>query len=117
MTRSMRLAELLPDVGAVPGDLVVSGLTMDSRAVRPGDAFFAIGGFGTHELVKYYDLVRELLGSCWKHLRELPPVPTVEQRAALRVRELRRVPAVELDHVERHEARGDLLHAQADDVG
>ncbi len=29
---------------------------------------FRYGGFGTHELVKYYDLVRELLWSCWGRL-------------------------------------------------
>ena len=43
----MRLAEL---VAEAPGDIVVSGLTADSRAVTPGDAFFAIPGFGTHGL-------------------------------------------------------------------
>ena len=32
---------------------------------------FRYGGFGTHELVKYYDLVRELLRSCWERLVEL----------------------------------------------
>ena len=32
---------------------------------------FRYGGFGTHELVKYYDLVRELLWSCWDRLVEL----------------------------------------------
>jgi hypothetical protein len=32
---------------------------------------FRHGGFGTHELVKYYGLVRELLGSCWARLAEL----------------------------------------------
>ncbi|MBX3451525.1 MAG: hypothetical protein KF777_18330 [Planctomycetaceae bacterium] len=34
------------------------------------------GGFGTHELVLYYDLVRELLWSCWEqlaHLNETQP--------------------------------------------
>ncbi len=50
MRRSMPLSALLPDVAVVPRDLVVSGLTMDSREVAPGDAFFAIGGFGTHGL-------------------------------------------------------------------
>jgi len=29
---------------------------------------YAHGGFGTHELVKYYDLVRDLLWSCWEQL-------------------------------------------------
>ncbi|TAK39695.1 MAG: UDP-N-acetylmuramoyl-L-alanyl-D-glutamate--2,6-diaminopimelate ligase [Lysobacteraceae bacterium] len=50
MRRSMPLSALLPEVAGVPGGLVVSGLTMDSREVAPGDAFFAIGGFGTHGL-------------------------------------------------------------------
>lgn len=51
MSRAMRLAGLLPDVAGVPADLVVSGLVLDSREVRPGDAFFAIAGFGAHGLL------------------------------------------------------------------
>ena len=47
MSRQMRLVDLVP---GAPGDIVVTGLTADSRAVKPGDAFFAIGGFGTHGL-------------------------------------------------------------------
>ncbi|MCD9027056.1 UDP-N-acetylmuramoyl-L-alanyl-D-glutamate--2,6-diaminopimelate ligase [Luteimonas sp. BDR2-5] len=50
MNRAMLLSELLPDVTVVPVDLAVTGLVQDSRAVRPGDAFVAIGGFGTHGL-------------------------------------------------------------------
>ena len=46
----MPLAALLPDVAAVPPALEISGLVLDSRAIRPGDAFVAIGGFGTHGL-------------------------------------------------------------------
>ncbi|WP_206409854.1 UDP-N-acetylmuramoyl-L-alanyl-D-glutamate--2,6-diaminopimelate ligase [Lysobacter enzymogenes] len=46
----MALAELLPDVAGIPGDLRIGGLVMDSRAVRPGDAFVAIAGFGAHGL-------------------------------------------------------------------
>ena len=46
----MALTQLLPDVAGVPADLVVSGLVLDSRDVRTGDAFLAIGGFGTHGL-------------------------------------------------------------------
>lgn len=45
----MSLADLLPDV-PVPRDVVVRGLVQDSRAIEPGDAFVAIGGFGTHGL-------------------------------------------------------------------
>ena len=46
----MPLTQLLPDVAGVPEDVVVSGLVLDSRDVRAGDAFVAIGGFGTHGL-------------------------------------------------------------------
>ncbi len=49
MNRSMPLSRLLPDV-ALPGEVTVSGLVMDSRQVRAGDAFVAIAGFGTHGL-------------------------------------------------------------------
>ncbi len=48
--RAMLLAELLPDVAAVPPTLAITGLVQDSRALTPGDAFVAIGGFGTHGL-------------------------------------------------------------------
>ena len=50
MTRAMLLSELLPDVAAVPPTLAITGLVLDSRAIAPGDAFVAIGGFGTHGL-------------------------------------------------------------------
>ncbi len=50
MSRTMSLAELLPDVPAVPPTLSVTGLVQDSRAIAPGNAFVAIGGFGTHGL-------------------------------------------------------------------
>jgi hypothetical protein len=44
------------------------------------DAFMH-GGFGTHELVEYYHLVRELLWSSWERLTELaqPPNETLTQ--------------------------------------
>lgn len=32
---------------------------------------YRYGGFGTHELVLYYDLVRELLWTCWEQLARL----------------------------------------------
>jgi UDP-N-acetylmuramoyl-L-alanyl-D-glutamate--2,6-diaminopimelate ligase len=43
MSRAMRLRELLPDVAGIDDGLVITGLVQDSRAVRPGDAFVAIG--------------------------------------------------------------------------
>jgi UDP-N-acetylmuramoyl-L-alanyl-D-glutamate--2,6-diaminopimelate ligase len=45
MTRAMLLAELLADVPGVPPDLLVTGLVQDSRMVRAGDAFVAIGPY------------------------------------------------------------------------
>jgi hypothetical protein len=39
------------------------GLKKTSHAYR-------FGGMGTHELVEYYDLIRELLWSCWDQLTE-----------------------------------------------
>jgi UDP-N-acetylmuramoyl-L-alanyl-D-glutamate--2,6-diaminopimelate ligase len=45
MTRAMLLTELLPDVAGVPDDLLVTGLVQDSRDVRQGDAFVAIGPY------------------------------------------------------------------------
>ncbi len=49
MTRRMPLAALLPDIADVPA-LDISGLVQDSRAIRAGDAFVAIAGFGAHGL-------------------------------------------------------------------
>ena len=39
----MRLAALLPEAGPLP-DLEVTGISIDSRAVHPGDVFFALAG-------------------------------------------------------------------------
>ncbi len=50
MTRAMLLSELLPDVAGIPVDLAITGLTQDTRSIRTGNAFVAIGGFGTHGL-------------------------------------------------------------------
>ena len=50
MTRAMLLSELLPDVAGIPVDLSITGLTQDTRSIRAGNAFVAIGGFGTHGL-------------------------------------------------------------------
>ena len=49
--RCMRLDELLRGIAQVPhgaGDIVVSGLTQDSRAVQRGDAFVALSGARAH---------------------------------------------------------------------
>lgn len=43
MSRAMALSALLPDLPGIPAGVVVHGLTQDSRNVRAGDAFVAIG--------------------------------------------------------------------------
>lgn len=58
MTRSMLLSELLPELEGLSADLAVTGLVMDSREVRPGDAFVAIAGFGAHGL-NFVDAARD----------------------------------------------------------
>ena len=50
MSGNMLLRELIPDVADIAGDLRITGLVMDSREVKPGDAFVAIAGFGAHGL-------------------------------------------------------------------
>lgn len=51
------------------------GLPESSHAYR-------YAGFGIHELVKYYDLVRELLWSCWAELTRLVEAPGGQERLA-----------------------------------
>ncbi|HEY5850106.1 MAG TPA: UDP-N-acetylmuramoyl-L-alanyl-D-glutamate--2,6-diaminopimelate ligase [Lysobacter sp.] len=57
MSRLMALSELLPDVAGIPPHLQISGLVLDSRAVKPGYAFVAIAGFGAHGL-RFVDQAR-----------------------------------------------------------
>jgi UDP-N-acetylmuramoyl-L-alanyl-D-glutamate--2,6-diaminopimelate ligase len=71
MSRAMPLRELLPDVAAVPPSLAITGLVQDSRAVRAGDAFVAIGGFGTHGL----HFVEQAKASGASAILFEPPVP------------------------------------------
>ena len=46
------------------------------RGVDESSHAFRLGGFGTHELVLYYDLLRELLWSCWERLMEMAESPS-----------------------------------------
>lgn len=71
MSRTLPLRDLLPDVAGVPDDTVITGLVQDSRALRPGDAFVAIGGFGTHGL-HFVDTARAAGASA---ILFEPPVP------------------------------------------
>ena len=58
MTRAMLLGELLPELEGLSADLAVTGLVQDSRELEAGDAFVAIGGFGTHGLA-FVEQVRD----------------------------------------------------------
>src|SRR5690606_6303358 len=58
MTRAMLLSELLPELEGLSAELAVTGLVQDSRELKAGDAFVAIGGFGTHGLA-FADQVRD----------------------------------------------------------
>ncbi len=58
MTRAMLLGELLPELEGLSAELAITGLTLDSREVTPGDAFVAIAGFGAHGL-NFVDAARE----------------------------------------------------------
>ncbi len=49
MSRIMPLSQLLPEL-TLAHDPQISGLVLDSRHVRAGDAFVAIAGFGAHGL-------------------------------------------------------------------
>ena len=61
-------------------DFCPRGLDTTSHAFR-------LGGFGTHEIVVYYKLVRELLWSCWERLTELAQSPNAALRPDLLARE------------------------------
>ena len=50
MPREKLLADLLPGLQGIADDLRITGLTMDSREIEPGNAFVAIEGFGAHGL-------------------------------------------------------------------
>ena len=71
MTRAMLLSDLLPDVDGVPASLSITGLVQDSREVRAGNAFVAIGGFGTHGL----HFVEQAKASGARAILFEPPVP------------------------------------------
>ena len=45
---SFALTELLKGAGAKPPRLKVEGVNADSRAILPGEAFFAVPGLHTH---------------------------------------------------------------------
>lgn len=50
MSRVLPLRQLFPEL-CVPDDLLVSGLTQDSRDIKPGQVFLAVPGIRTHGLM------------------------------------------------------------------
>lgn len=68
---SVRLDHLLAGLATAPA-LTVSGLSLDSRRVRPGDAFVALAGQGTHGLRFAHEALQRGANSI---LFE-PPAPT-----------------------------------------
>lgn len=53
------------------------------RGLDPNSHAFRLGGFGRREVVKYYDLVRELLYDCWERLLSLGSSANPSQRPHL----------------------------------
>ncbi|MBI3921692.1 MAG: hypothetical protein HY318_09765 [Armatimonadetes bacterium] len=47
--------------------------------LSPESAAYRFSGFGTHEIVVYYDLVRCLLGDCWKSVSQQESAPHDEE--------------------------------------
>lgn len=45
---------------------------------------YRFAGFGTHEVIVYYDLVRFLISKCWKHVKIKRPVPIPDELARLK---------------------------------
>lgn len=45
----------------------------------PGSAAYRFAGFGTHEIVVYYDLVRYLIAECWESVRDRPDASAAEE--------------------------------------
>jgi UDP-N-acetylmuramoyl-L-alanyl-D-glutamate--2,6-diaminopimelate ligase len=46
MTRSMPLDKIAPQFGSMPRDVLITGLSSDSRTIEPGNLFVALRGFG-----------------------------------------------------------------------
>lgn len=71
MSRRMPLRELLPDVPGIADELAVTGLTQDSRELRPGDGFVALAGDGAHGLA----FVEQARAAGAAAILYQPPVP------------------------------------------
>ena len=63
-----------------------SAMLRPPRPLDPRSAAYRFGGCGTHEIVTYYDLVRELIGSCRELVGRMPSAagaPAEQSLAAL----------------------------------
>ncbi|MHC1480074.1 UDP-N-acetylmuramoyl-L-alanyl-D-glutamate--2,6-diaminopimelate ligase [Frateuria aurantia] len=82
MTASMRLDQLLTGIAEPTGvgDIVVSGLCLDSRAVRPGEVFVALQGGREHGTAY---LAQAEAGGASVVLAQGPALPSVDSRLPL----------------------------------
>ena len=93
MTTDMSLRDLLAGVvEPVADDIVVSGLTLDSRRVRPGDAFVALKGGTTHGM-DFMPMAIER--GAVAILAESPDAARVPSPAS-------RVPVLQIDNLRQH---------------
>jgi UDP-N-acetylmuramoyl-L-alanyl-D-glutamate--2,6-diaminopimelate ligase len=97
MSRALSLAQLADGLFDVSshGDALVTGLSCDSRALQPGDAFIAVPGFTAHGLT-YLDAAQASKASV---VLFEPPIPahTVLPDNALAVQDLKRKQALIAD--------------------
>src|SRR3546814_11236086 len=118
----MPLSRLLPDVAAVPPELAITGLVLDSRSIAPGDAFVAIGGFGTHGL-HFVEQARAAGASAILFEPPVPddvppppahatPVPGLRPRLGAMAHEVHGPPPAPMAMVGPHCTRGKPSHPQ-----
>ncbi len=60
-----------------------SRLGKPAPCLDPASAAYRFGGFGTHEIVVYYDLVRFLITQCWEHVNRNRNISPADEVARL----------------------------------
>lgn len=61
-----------------------SRLGEPAPCLAPESAAYRFSGFGTHEIIVYYDLMRFLISKCWKHVAKKRSVSIEDEAARLR---------------------------------